>query len=265
MHNPLGAGDAGTAHRFHFGCRWPGASDPECLAAHTMPIRWVSFDCFGTLVDWNTGFSTILAPLFGPRTADVVRTYHPFEREVEAERPHRLYKDVLATALLRAASALGLDLSEAEARRLPQSWGSLPLFADVEEMLDGFRTMGCRLAVLTNCDEDLFEQTHRCFRQPFDLVITAERVRDYKPSLAHFRAFSEASGVLPGDWVHVACSWHHDIAPARMLGIKRVWLDRERTGEDATAASAQVRSALEVCGTVKSLYEAAAQGGLKNT
>jgi len=223
-----------------------------------MRTRWVSFDCFGTLVDWNRGFSTILAPLFGQRTAEVMRGYHAFERAVEGERPHRLYKDVLATALLRAATALGLDLSEAAARRLPLSWASQPLFADVEEMLAGLRAIGCRLAVLTNCDEDLFEQTHRSFRQPFDLVVTAERVRDYKPSLAHFHAFSQASGVAPEDWVHVACSWHHDIAPAKMLGIKRVWLDREGTGEDARAASAQVHSASEVCGTVKRLYETAA-------
>src|SRR5258708_1494435 len=222
-----------------------------------MITRWVSFDCFGTLVDWNTGFSANLTPLFGSRTAEVVRAYHAFEREVESERPHRLYKDVLATALLRAAAKIGLDLSEAEARRLPESWASQSLFADVEEMLADLRAMGCRLALLTNCDDDLFEQTHRCFRQPFDLVVTAERVRAYKPSLDHFHAFMQTSGVLPDDWVHVACSWHHDIAPARMLGIKRVWLDREGTGEDASAASAHVRSALEVCETVRKLYEAA--------
>ena len=124
-----------------------------------MTTRWITFDCFGTLVDWNTGFSAILSPLFGTRTADVMRAYHMHEREVEAERPHRLYKDVLATALMRAATALGLKLSEAEARRLPQAWASQPLFDDVEEMLTGLRAMGCRLAVLTNCDDDLFALT----------------------------------------------------------------------------------------------------------
>ena len=223
-----------------------------------MTTRWVTFDCFGTLVDWHTGFSAILSPLFGTRTSAVMRAYHTHEREVEAERPHRLYKDVLATALLRAATALGLELSEDEARRLPQTWASQPLFADVEEMLTGLRAMGCRLAVLTNCDDDLFARTHQCFRQSFDLVITAERVRDYKPSLAHFRAFPEASGASPDDWVHVACSWYHDIAPARVLGIKSVWFDRTGTEEDASVASAHVRSASTICETVKRLYETAA-------
>lgn len=222
-----------------------------------MKSRWVTFDCFGTLVDWDTGFSAILSPRFGARTADVVRAYHAHEREVEAERPHRLYKDVLATALLRATTALGLELAEAEARRLPRAWASQPLFGDVEEMLAGLRAMGCRLAVLTNCDEDLFAQTHRCFRQPFDLVITAERVRDYKPSLAHFRAFAEVSGASPDDWVHVACSWYHDIAPARTLGVKSVWLDRTGTGEDASVATAHVRSASAVCEALRRFHEAA--------
>ena len=220
-----------------------------------MTTRWITFDCFGTLVDWNTGFSAILSPLFGTRTDDVMRAYHTHEREVESERPHRLYKDVLATALLRAATSLGLELSEDEARRLPQAWASQPLFADVEEMLTGLRSMGCRLAVLTNCDDDLFAMTHQCFRQAFDMVITAERVRNYKPSPAHFRAFSEATGVAFDDWVHVACSWYHDIAPARSLGVKSVWLDRMGTGEDATAASAHVRSASAVCESVKRLYQ----------
>ncbi|HZR15988.1 MAG TPA: HAD family hydrolase [Verrucomicrobiae bacterium] len=219
-------------------------------------MRWVSFDCFGTLVDWNTGFSIILSPLFGNQTADVMRAYHEFEREVEAESPHRVYKDVLVTALLRATTSIGLDCSRAEARRLPEAWPSQPLFADVEEMLASLRSLGCQLAVLINCDNDLFEQTQRYFRHPFDLVVTAEFVRAYKPSLAHFEAFLQNSGVAPSDWVHVACSLYHDIAPARVLGIKRVWLDRDGTGEDASIASGHVRSGAEVCEIVEKLYEA---------
>jgi len=216
-----------------------------------MQARWVTFDCFGTLVDWHTGFSAILTPLIGDRTPELLRAYHKFERAVEAERPHQLYKDVLVTSLLRAASELGVNLSESQARLLPQSWGHLPVYPDVEEMLSGLRAMGCRLGVLTNCDEDLFEQTHRCFRQPFDLVVTAERVRDYKPSLNHFRVFSRTSGVAHNEWVHVACSWFHDIAPAAEFGIRRIWLDRDETGEDAAIASAHVRSASEICATIK--------------
>ena len=189
--------------------------------------RWVTFDCFGTLVDWHSGFAALLEPLCGPKTADVLRAYHDFERLGEAERPHRSYTDVLAASLRQAAAAVGVALGDCDARTLSGSWGTLPLFPDVERMLSDLRTAGYRLAVLTNCDDDLFAETARAFHRPFDLVVTAEQVRDYKPSLSHFRYFDRTSGVGVGDWVHVACSWHHDIAPAQRLGIRRVWLDRE--------------------------------------
>jgi len=110
------------------------------------------------------------------------------------------------------------------------------------------------LAVLTNCDDDLFAQTQRNFRQPFDLVITAEQVGDYKPSLKHFRKFAEVTGATSRDWMHVACSWFHDIAPARSLGIPRVWLDRDKTGEDPGTATARMESAAEVCAVIRNIY-----------
>ena len=219
-------------------------------------MRWVTFDCFGTLVDWLSGFSAILTPLFGDRTADVVRVYDRFERALETETPHRLYKDVLTAGLLRAAEEVGVAMSEPQARRLPEQWGTMPVFADVEPMLAVLRADGYRLGVLTNCDEDLFAQTQRAFRARFDLVVTAERVCDYKPSPAHFRYFSRVSGVKAGEWVHVANSWYHDITPARALNIPRVWLDRDDTGEDPTDASVRLRSATEIGDAVATLFRA---------
>jgi 2-haloacid dehalogenase len=216
-------------------------------------VRWVTFDCFGTLVDWHNGFAGIVRPLAGERTAELLRAYHRFERMIERESPHRLYKDVLATAMKRAADEIGLTVPDSDARRLPEAWGTLPVFDDVEPMLASLRRAGCRLAVLTNCDDDLFEETQRAFRQPFDLVVTAERVRDYKPSLAHFRYFTRYTGAAHDSWVHVACSWYHDIAPARELALRRVWLDRDRTGEDPSSASAYVKSAVEVSEAVARL------------
>jgi 2-haloacid dehalogenase len=208
-------------------------------------VRWVTFDCFGTLVDWHNGFAGIVRSLAGERTAELLRVYHRFERMIEQESPHRLY-NVLATALKRAADEIGLPLSDSDAGRLPASWGALPVFDDVEPMLASLRRAGCRLAVLTNCDDDLFEETQRAFRQRFDLVVTAERVRDYKPSLAHFRYFARFTGAARDGWVHVACSWYHDIAPARELALGRVWLDRDKTGEDPSSASAYLQSAADV-------------------
>lgn len=216
--------------------------------------RWITFDCFGTLVDWHNGFAAIVRPLAGERTPEVLQAYHRFERLLEQQAPHRLYRDVLTEALQRAAGDVGITLSEADARRLPSAWGTQPVFEDVEPMLASLRASGCRLGVLTNCDEDLFEMTQRRFRERFDLVVTAERVRDYKPSLAHFRYFARTTGAGPEDWIHVACSWYHDIAPAGELGVRRVWLDRDRTGEDPSTATEYVQSAAAVPDAVARLW-----------
>jgi 2-haloacid dehalogenase len=217
--------------------------------------RWVTFDCFGTLVDWQSGFAEILAPLAGGRHADLLRAYHASERVIEREKPYRRYRDVLATALLRAAAQTGTPVSAPDAQALARSWGSMRVFDDVESMLAELRERGWRLAVLTNCDDDLFEITHRRFARPFDLFLTAERVRAYKPEPWHFRGFERVTHVSRRDWVHVACSWYHDIAPAQALGIQRVWLDRERTGEDPSTASLQVHTAAEVVTAVERLFE----------
>ena len=165
---------------------------------------------------------------------------------------------MLATALKRAADEIGLPLSDSDAGRLPGSWGSLPVFDDVEPMLASLRRAGCRLAVLTNCDDDLFEETQRTFRERFDLVVTAERVRDYKPSLAHFRYFARSTGATREGWVHVACSWYTTLRPrvswrsaasgsiatrlARIVvcvGVPAVGRGRSRRGREASVMTVQ--------------------------
>ena len=224
-----------------------------------MPVchRWVSFDCFGTLVDWQSWFAEVLGP-FGSRTAgEVIRAYHVHERAVEREKPQRSYKDVLATALVRATAEQGVALSHTEARTLvTRTWGSMRLFDDAEAMLAALRAKGYRLAILTNCDEDLFAVTHRLFKAPFDLCVTSERIRGYKPEPWHFRGFELLTRVSRPDWVHVANSWYHDIAPARSLGVQHVWLDREGTGEDGGPATLRLQSAVDVPYAVKRLFAA---------
>ena len=216
-------------------------------------MRWITFDCFGTLVDWNSGFDAILRPIAGERTSALVEAYHRFERVLESESPHRLYRDVLTTGLMSAADETGVPLSEPQARALPDQWGTLPVFSDVEPMLAGLRAEGYRLGVLTNCDDDLFALTARSFILPFDLVVTAERVRDYKPSISHFRFFARSTGARKENWIHVARSWHHDISPARELDLPRIWVDRDDTGEDPSAASVRVTSAVEIRVAIASL------------
>lgn len=208
--------------------------------------RWITFDCFGTLVNWRAGFAEALRPMAGASTEDVVRAYYAHEPPVERRTPHRLYKDVLAAALARAAEECGVSLPSGSAHVLAESWGAMPIFDDVEPMLADLRRDGWRLAVLTNCDDDLFALTHRRFRAPFDLVLTAERVRSYKPAPWHFRGFEQIARVDRRDWVHVANSFYYDIAPARALGIQYIWLDRDRTGEPDVSALAHVHTAADV-------------------
>ena len=210
-------------------------------------MRWITFDCFGTLVDWQAGFAGAVRPLVGERTDDVLRAYYAHEAIVERLKPHRSYKEVLVTALARATKECGVSMPPTEsARPLAEAWATMPVFDDVEPMLAELRRQGWRLAVLTNCDEDLFALTHQRFRAPFDVVLTAERVRGYKPAPWHFLAFERITRVDRRDWVHVANSWYHDIAPARALGIQHVWLDRDRTGESGVPALAHVHSAADV-------------------
>jgi len=126
---------------------------------------------------------------------------------------------------------------------------------DVEPLLAEFRRRGYRLGVLTNWDDATFEAAHRTFRHPFDLFVTAERVRGFKPDLWHFRAFELLTQVQKDNWVHVASDWKHDIVPAESFGVQRVWLDRQFTGEDPSRASAHVHTASETVRAVDWLFQ----------
>ena len=222
-------------------------------------MRWITFDCFGTLVDWQAGFANAVRPFAGERTNDVLRAYHAHEPAVEQQTPHRSYKQVLLTALSRASQECGVSMSVESACPLAEAWASMPVFDDVEPMLAELRVQGWKLAVLTNCDEDLFALTHLRFRAPFDLVLTAERVRGYKPARWHFLAFERLTRVDRRDWVHVANSWYHDIAPARALGVQHVWLDRDRTGESGVPALAHVHTAAGVPRAASQVVDASTQ------
>ncbi len=196
-----------------------------------MTDRWVSFDCYGTLVDWEAGMSAALESVVGDRAADVLSTYHELEARVQEER-FRPYREVLALALERAAAAHGLALDATQRDVLGATLPSWPVFADTAPSLTALREAGWSLAILSNIDRDLIEQTLPALGAEVDLVVTAEDVRSYKPALAHFVEFRRRSGVQAGAWVHVACSLFHDVEPARGLGVPTVWIDREGRGPD---------------------------------
>ncbi len=213
-----------------------------------MRSRWVTFDCYGTLVDWSSGLGDLLAPIAGEQASEVAAAFPGWQLELEKQGQVGSHKQVLKSALLCAAGERGVRLTDADARTLTRSWSALRPFADVEAMLAALRARGYRIGVLTNVDDDLFEITHRTFATPFNLFVTAERVRSYKPEPWLFRAFERLTGVERGDWVHVGSDWYHDIAPAQALGVSRVWLDRE--GIAPSGAALRAASGVDVVRTI---------------
>jgi 2-haloacid dehalogenase len=199
--------------------------------------RWVTFDCYGTLVDWWTGMGDAAEAVAGDRAAEVLDSYHAHELILEAERPAHSYKHVLREGLRRAADELGVDLSGDGDGAFVNTWTEMPVFGDVGPALAALRDAGWKLAILTNCDDDLIAETRTHIPGEFDMVVTAEQVGSYKPDLVHFHEFRKRSGVRKGEWVHAACSWMHDIHPAARLGIPRVWVDRDGSGHPPGVAS----------------------------
>ena len=198
----------------------------------------MTFDCYGTLLDWQSGFRRILEPVADGRIEALVRAFHAVEPEVERELSGSLYKEILREGVARAAERAGVELPDRDV--LVGGWHTIEAFPDTVEALRALRLEGWKLGILTNCDLDLFEATRGALGVMPDLVVTAEEVRSYKPALGHFERFEELSGVRRSDWVHAAVSWWHDMVPARELGLRRIWVDREDSGHDPSIVTARV-------------------------
>lgn len=187
--------------------------------------RWATFDCYGTLIDWNAGIGEVLARTFGPeRVPALIERYHELEPEIEAEGGFRRYREVLTLVLERLAAEQGLDLvdPDALARSLPE-W---PAFPEVRAALEELRDREWRLAILSNTDRDYIEASQRQVGVAFDRVLTAQDVRSYKPAHGHWDAFFAQSGADRAQHVHVGASVFHDGRPARELGLRFVWINR---------------------------------------
>ena len=162
--------------------------------------RWITFDCYGTLVDWWTGMGDAARAVAGERAEDLLDAYHAQELILEAERPAHSYRHVLTEGLRRAAAETGVELGGDGAQAFVNVWTSMPVFEDVGPALAELRDAGWKLAILTNCDDDLIAATQRHIPADFDMVVTAQQVGSYKPDLDHFRTFRERAGAGEGDW-----------------------------------------------------------------
>lgn len=206
--------------------------------------RWATFDCYGTLVDWNAGIRAGLEGLFGAEHADeLLARYHQVEPEIQAARPGASYREVLTLALERLADEAGLSLPEGEGSALARSLPEWPVFGDVRPALIDARERGWRLAILSNTDRDLIDGSIAAIGVPFDLTIVAGEIGSYKPAHRHWEVFRERTGPDPVAHVHVAQSLYHDVAPAAELGIPAIWINR--LGEPADPRPARTLGSLE--------------------
>jgi 2-haloacid dehalogenase len=188
--------------------------------------RWATFDCYGTLIDWNGGIGRELGRLFGAvRGGELVHTYHELEPQIQREDPSRSYRDVMAVALAR----LGAPVGEQDA--LGRSLSEWDPFPEVPAALEEARERDWRLAVLSNTDQDLLQASLARIGVEFELTVVASEIGSYKPSPAHWDEFFARSGADRASHVHVAASLFHDIAPASTLGLRTIWINR--LGEEA--------------------------------
>jgi 2-haloacid dehalogenase len=182
--------------------------------------RWATFDCYGTLIDWNGGIRRELTRVFDEDHADeLLARYHQLEPELQADGTLS-YREVLTEAMHRLGSPE--DEEDALARALP-NWEPFP---DVPAALQEARSRGWKLAILSNTDRDFIDASRARLAVPFELAIVASEIGSYKPAHRHWEQFFEQTQAPREGHVHVAASLFHDIAPANELGLRSIWINR---------------------------------------
>ena len=192
--------------------------------------EWLSFDCYGTLVDWETGISDAASEVFarhGVRRTkgEILALFAGAEPRVQTSCEFLDYRRVLRDVMQIMAWEVGIRLAVTEADTLAESLPRWPVFPDVPLAL---RELNARykLAVISNVDDDLFGQMQETLGIGFDAVITSQQARSYKPDLRNFHLARQRMGVENANWLHVGESLYHDIGPANLLGIESVWVKR---------------------------------------
>ena len=193
-------------------------------------VRWATFDCYGTLIDWNGGIRAQLARLWPDKDADeLLLRYHELETAVERDEPALAYREVMRRVLVE----LG-DVPPGEEDALGASLPGWQPFPEVRTSLEDARARGWQLAILSNTDRDFIEASKALIGVPFDETIVASEIGSYKPAHRHWEEFSARTGADPSRHVHVAQSMFHDIVVANELGLPSVWINRRGETSETT-------------------------------
>jgi len=200
-------------------------------------FKVLTFDCYGTLIDWETGILNALRPLLTRGAAErsrdeILASFARHESAQEAETPDMIYSELLGQVHRRLAEEWGIAASETAHRAFGGSVGSWPAFADSAASL-AYLGQFYRLVILSNVDRKSFAQSRKRLGVAFDAVYTAEDIGSYKPDLRNFRSMIDAlkrSGHAERDILHIAQSLFHDHAPANTVGLRSVWIDRRNGG-----------------------------------
>ena len=189
----------------------------------------VTFDCYGTLIDWEEGILSALKPFLARLASpvsekEVLKQYAQLEKE--AEKRWRPYREVLREVFVGLAQSLGFPFSPGEEETLVKSLPSWPPFPEVNETIKGLASRGIPWAIISNIDQDLLEETLRHFDHRPTWTITAEEARAYKPEKAIFILALQKLGTPREEILHVGQSLFHDIAPAKALGLATCWVQR---------------------------------------
>ena len=191
----------------------------------------VSFDCYGTLIDWEQGMRDALAGLLRTKGLSLsldalLERYGVIELDTE-QGAYRKYREVLATGVKQAFQAYGVKLTEAESEIFADTLPLWPAFPETKEVLAELKKRGCKLVILSNNDNDLIRGSVYLMGIDFDGVITSEAVRSYKPSANHWNRMLDRFNVAKGDVLHVGASYVHDVAPSKGLGFTVAWINRK--------------------------------------
>ncbi len=209
---------------------------------------WISFDCYGTLIDWESGILGYLRPLLQrkghvPTDVQILTLYSEFEPH-EQSGTYRSYREVLAQVVRNFARELHFEVTDAEASGFADSIREWTPFPDTVPALRELKRR-YQLAILSNIDDELFEFSADKLQVPFDCVVTAEQARSYKPSIRNFELLLEKLSVSRSKLLHVAESPYHDVVPAASLGIATAWVNR-RQGRVAASKFCEALPGMEV-------------------